>query len=653
MKKGTYKLNSGSGKTERQGASPSFSHAGAEKMRSLAWAAGVTAFLFVLLSLRWDFYFDLNDDVCMKNILSGIYTGTPSSRNIQMLYPISLVISVLYRVFTGFDVYGAALLLLQAFSFALILFRTLEVLRERGIVLWMQVLTAMSVLIPFGVLVLWHSVYVQYSVTCAFLCSAAAFLFITMKLPEEDSYGYTRHFIGACMPSLILLAVSFALRSEMTLLMLPLVLSAALFRYIQVTAGARSGLKERAGRIFCREGLLSILAVLLLLAAVFACEAAADAAACSSPEWREFRAMFDARTELYDYDGAPPVADFDENIEYYEAGGITKSVTELFNTYNYGLDSTIDSGTVKAAAAVTSKVSTQRLSLRDAGWNFRNSLVSPDYAPYNILVCAAYLLILLTALSECIHRSYKQKNLLIVYGARSELVRTIVSLVFLFFVRSALWMYIFVVGRYPERITHSLFLVEFTVLSGILIIRGVRYTSADGKSVEWSIDVFAAQLILISAAILLLPSQVKKADTEKASREYVNAPYEELLSYCAEHPDNFYFVDTYSTVRFSEKMFADYPHAGDASLGIPDNHDTCGGWATDSPLYTQKLAAYGFDSMESALTDSGKAYVIIAQDRSMDWLTDWYSENRGEEVTLTRTDTVGESFYVYKVTAER
>jgi hypothetical protein len=57
--------------------------------------------------------------------------------------------------------------------------------------------------------------------------------------------------------------------------------------------------------------------------------------------------------------------------------------------------------------------------------------------------------------------------------------------------------------------------------------------------------------------------------------------------------------------------------------------------------------------MESALTDSGKAFVIIAQDRSMDWLTDWYSENRGEEVTLTRTDTVGESFYVYEVTAER
>ncbi len=79
MKKGTYKLNSGSGKTERHGASPSFSHAGAEKMRSLAWAAGVTAFLFVLLSLRWDFYFDLNDDVCMKDILSGIYRSALSS----------------------------------------------------------------------------------------------------------------------------------------------------------------------------------------------------------------------------------------------------------------------------------------------------------------------------------------------------------------------------------------------------------------------------------------------------------------------------------------------------------------------------------------------------------------------------------------------
>ena len=41
-----------------------------------------------------DFFFDLNDDVLMKDILSGAYLGTPEGHNIQMLYPISAMISL-------------------------------------------------------------------------------------------------------------------------------------------------------------------------------------------------------------------------------------------------------------------------------------------------------------------------------------------------------------------------------------------------------------------------------------------------------------------------------------------------------------------------------------------------------------------------------
>ena len=44
-----------------------------------------------------DYFFDLNDDVLMKDLLSGSYTGSPSAHNIQMLYPISLFISLLFN----------------------------------------------------------------------------------------------------------------------------------------------------------------------------------------------------------------------------------------------------------------------------------------------------------------------------------------------------------------------------------------------------------------------------------------------------------------------------------------------------------------------------------------------------------------------------
>ena len=61
-------------------------------------ALTVTAILILFVGWRFDYYYDLNDDVLMKDILAGAYTGTPESRNIQMLWMISAFISLLYRM---------------------------------------------------------------------------------------------------------------------------------------------------------------------------------------------------------------------------------------------------------------------------------------------------------------------------------------------------------------------------------------------------------------------------------------------------------------------------------------------------------------------------------------------------------------------------
>ena len=41
--------------------------------------------LFLPIVFRFDFYYDLNDDVLIKDILSGVYTGTPEGRTMQLL----------------------------------------------------------------------------------------------------------------------------------------------------------------------------------------------------------------------------------------------------------------------------------------------------------------------------------------------------------------------------------------------------------------------------------------------------------------------------------------------------------------------------------------------------------------------------------------
>ena len=623
--------------------------------RVLLAAAGVTAAVWIGLALAWDFYFDLNDDVLMKDILSGRFTGTPESRNIQMLYPLSWLISRVYGLFRGQrpDVYGAFLLLLQAVSFGLVLFRTIRMEQKAGIAVWMRVISALSVCLPMGVLCLYHAVFVQYSVTCAFLCGAAAYLFMTMDLPgDPEAEGYFRSFFKACLPSVILVLISFPLRSEMTLLCLPLVLCGALFAYVRATK------RERVRDCFAGRGVLAVFFVLILLSAGMGAEWTADRAALRDPDWQEFRAYFDARTELYDFCGAPPVPDYDEYEEAYRKAGITREETELLNNYNFALDDSMDAAkleqVVQIAKSARASQTTRQLTLRNAGWNYRNSMVSPAYMPYNVLAAAGYLLLLLTAVSELLHRSLRQKDPIVVRRARRDFIHVLFCAVFLFLVRTALWMAIMIGGRFPDRITHSLFLVEFMVLAGLILIRGMRASVLTKEPASWSVDIFAAQLMLIAVSALLLPGQARRVQTESLRREQVNQPYLAYLQYCADHADNFYFTDVYSTVDFSEKMFAAYPDdRGRDKAGqdgaMPTAHDLCGGWAAKSPLSRKKLAAFGYSSAAQALIRADNAYFVAEKGMDTTWLVRWYAS---QDITaaVRRADMIGDSFDVWKVT---
>jgi len=58
----------------------------------------MVAGLFLFAGLFFDFYYDLNDDVLIKDIVSGAYSGSPDAHSIQMLYPVSFIISLFYRL---------------------------------------------------------------------------------------------------------------------------------------------------------------------------------------------------------------------------------------------------------------------------------------------------------------------------------------------------------------------------------------------------------------------------------------------------------------------------------------------------------------------------------------------------------------------------
>ena len=77
-----------------------------EKINNSLLSLLVVLGIFAIGAYFFDFYYDLNDDMVIKDILAGAYSGTPDGHTNQMLYPIGFLISGLYRLMPQVPVFG-------------------------------------------------------------------------------------------------------------------------------------------------------------------------------------------------------------------------------------------------------------------------------------------------------------------------------------------------------------------------------------------------------------------------------------------------------------------------------------------------------------------------------------------------------------------
>ena len=141
-------------------------------LRLYGIAFAVVACYTVLAYLCFPFRLDLNDDVLMKDILSGAYTGVPDGHNIQMQYPLGAFLAGLYRLIPSLPWYGIFLCGTQTLCLSLILGRAMACVKTkkgRGWTVSFFLAFAAALLLP-------HVVFYQYTVTCALCAGTAAFL---------------------------------------------------------------------------------------------------------------------------------------------------------------------------------------------------------------------------------------------------------------------------------------------------------------------------------------------------------------------------------------------------------------------------------------------------------------------------------------------
>ena len=206
--------------------------------------------LFLAAGLAWDYYYDLNDDVLIRDILSGVYTGEPEALTAQLLWPLGALLAGLYRLLPGLPVFGAFLWLCQAGSVFLILRRSLLWLEARAdgetpalsgqdgagcppCPVWKKLLLCFLETLTAAVCLLYHLVFVQYTVTAGLLAAAAVFYFLTVprNLAASGKEESAVSFWLRCLPAALLFWLAFCLRSEMGLLLLPLAGVAGIWKW--------------------------------------------------------------------------------------------------------------------------------------------------------------------------------------------------------------------------------------------------------------------------------------------------------------------------------------------------------------------------------------------------------------------------------------
>ena len=593
----------------------------------------LTAAVFAVFVTGWDFYYDLNDDVLIKDILSGVYSGSPSGYTMQLLYPLGFVLSVLYRGLSV-PVFGVFLILCQLGAVWTVGYQSAACCKTRAgkaIVLAAEGLLWTA---AFGM----HFVYMQYTVTAGMLAGAALFWILTAK---------RRRWIA-----LLLYWLAFCLRTEMALLILPLACIAGLCALVREARNEKRDAAEQKDPLVKKNAAeqknapakrksgaavryVSLFGALLAGMGILY---AADAAAYSGTEWKQFRQFFDDRTALYDY-RLDFAEQYEENKDAYEKLGISKARQQLLANYNFGADDGIDAGLMHqlAQAASGQKISAgqeasggQGLSV--AVWRLlHENWFGKGDAPLNLIWIGMGLAVCVLSCKK--GRLWKLWQPLLA-GACGAF----------------LWLYLLLQGRMVERVTHPLYLAQILLFAGLWLAErreeAMREAAADKACAaakgfltpEHASALFAGACVAVG--LVFLPGTISEIGAEAGRRETVNAANEAVMDYCMAHPKTLFLEDVYSTVAYSEKIMTDRDK--------PFNYDLLGGWLVKSPLTARKLSAFGFSSMGEAVRAGEGVNLLAEAGADVGWLEEFFADT-GVEASVLKVGSIEGKTDIYQV----
>lgn len=522
------------------------------KITEKKWFGYVTlsVVMIVIMIVRPPVFY-LNDDVAMRSILSGAYTGTPDGHAVYMKYPLTGVLALLYRIL--------GVVPWMELFFAISIFLCMSFFADCFVSRMMGCVLAFGIYMPFVL-------YMHYTLVAALLAATAVFLLV------KGHMG-----IKAWM----LLLLSFLIRSQVGLLSLPFVICAWVWRMGLLDGGQR---KQESIRML-KWGASWIAAVL--------CCSLIHSVCYSSPEWKEYLDYNDSRTLLYDYTNFLSVDTYGENCTAY---GMTSTEYNILYNYNNMLDSSIDA---KRMEEIADKVFESMKPAGDLFSSVKNSVrqyithIRYDDAPFNYIWLGAVLI-----LGCCC-----------VLGKRWFMLGIVAVLEL---GRSFVWIYLIWKGRFPQRVSQSLYLLEILLLLGMLmtLANGINPAEKVKKIAAWGLTV---------ALLFSCLSQWRNTFDELKYRDDVQKDWETVKEYCEERPETIFFADVFSVVQYAEKQYT----------RDCENIVLLGGWLSASPLTGEIFDKIGVADAGAALYDGKEVKLLAVKDRDVQWLEAYLQERFG------------------------
>ncbi len=514
--------------------------------------------------------FYLNDDTTMRSILSGAYTGRPDGHAVYMQYPLTGLLAFLYSI--------VPVMPWMDLFFCGCIWICMVFVAGAFEKKWLGSLFALVMFLPFFL-------YMHYTLVAA-LVAATAVLLCCRR--------------GLSVKVLLLWFISYMIRSQVGLLCLPFLGAAVVWQLF--CSGAVDGQKIKQSGVFCTV----LLAGMLVITGV-------NKLCYMDEGWKNYLQYNDARTQLYDYTDFLSTNKYRlECLDY----GMSYEEYQLLFSYNTMLALEPDGEKVQQVA---NKVFAGMKQDRTIGDSLKSGLKKyyiqlryHDF-PYNFIWMGSF------AFLGCYFLFQKKWKQVLFLGI-------------LFLGRSSIWTYLLIQGRFPERVSISLYLIEILLLLGIGL-SSVSVRKADLKKA----GLLASAVLLLVIGAYLLKDTCEKVEVQTEAQ----SEWDVFKKYARINEDTTYLMDVFSTVKYGEYLFA----------GENDNIMLLGGWLTDSPLAKDRIAALGGMDASEVLATNEDVRLVVCPERGCAWMEEYLAGRfPGSRLVCEKElDLGGGSFLIYRL----